>query len=379
MALLKAWPKSSLNLLVFAVMLSGAPGITWIEPLDPVITPGGNLSVNCSTDCDQPQFIGLETQLVKTQVDNGTRWKVFLLRNITQDSLLYCFANCFENTQMTHSTTVTVIQSPEPVNLEPLPRWILMGQNFSLRCQVWGGKPRQNLTMALFRGPQELSRQAVSEQGPGKAAEVTFTATASREDHGVNFSCRAELDLRARGLGLYQKSSAPMELHTFALGTPRLIVPKHLEVGKKETVSCEIDKLFPVENAQIHLSLGGRSLSPTVVRGQDMLRATAIVIIAEGEKEGQRELTCNVTLADHDREVQENLTVYKSRRDPVPIVMGVLLALGLAAMAGAIATLCLWQNLRKGSYQPQTLPLQDRTPMETPETGPKGPSPVASA
>lgn len=112
---------------------------------------------------------------------------------------------------------------PENVQLEPLPRWILVGQNFILRCQVWGGKPRQNLTMALLRGPQELSRQAVSEQDLGKAAEVTFTATASREDHGANFSCRAELDLRAQGLGPYQKSSTPKELHTFGEGQKGLL------------------------------------------------------------------------------------------------------------------------------------------------------------
>ncbi|XP_072458527.1 intercellular adhesion molecule 3 [Notamacropus eugenii] len=371
MALLQVWPKSSLHLLVFAIMLSGAPGIIWIEPPDPVITPGGNLLVNCSTDCDQPQLIGLETQLDKTQEDKGVRWSTFLLRNITQDTLLLCFVNCLGKDQMLHNTTVTVIRLPENVQLEPLPPWILVGQNFILRCQVWGGKPRQNLTMALLRGPQELSRQAVSEQDLGKAAEVTFTATASREDHGANFSCRAELDLSAQGLGPYQKSSTPKELHTFALGTPRLTAPNLLEVGKEETVSCEIDELFPVENAQIHLSLGRRSLNSTVKRGQDTLRATAPVAIAEGEREGQRQLTCSVILGDQNREVQRNLTVYKSSRDPVPIVTGVLLALGLAVLAWGIAMLYFRQNLRRDSYTPQPLPLQHLAPMARPEPGPE--------
>ncbi|XP_068939200.1 intercellular adhesion molecule 3 [Petaurus breviceps papuanus] len=378
MALLKAWPKSSLNLLVFAVMLSGAPGIIWIEPPYPVTLPGGNLLVNCSTDCDQPLLIGLETQLDKTQEDNGTRWVTFLLRNITRDTRLLCFANCLGKDQMFYGTTVTVIQLPEHVDLEPLPPWILVGQNFTIRCQVRGGKPRQNLTMALLRGSQELSRQAVSEQDPGKAAEVTFTATAGREDHGANFSCRAKLDLEALKLG-YQMSSAPMELHTFALGTPRLTVPKLLKFGKEETISCKIDKLFPVESAQIHLSLGGKSLSATVKRGQDTLWATARVAIAEGDRDGQWELTCNVTLGDQSREVQSNLTVYKSSRDPVPIVMGVLLALGVAVVAWGIATLYLRQNLRRGSYKPQTLPLENRVPTKGPETGPTGPRAEASA
>ncbi|XP_074116784.1 intercellular adhesion molecule 3 isoform X2 [Sminthopsis crassicaudata] len=282
----------------------------WIEPPDPVTTPGGTVVVKCSTDCDQPLLIGLETQLDKTPEDNGTRWRAFRLRNITQDSLLLCFVNCKDKGQMLHSTNVTVIQPPEPVKLELPPQWILVGQNFTLRCQVWGGKPRQNLTLALLRGSQELSRQKAPEQDPRKAAEITFTATARIEDHGVNFSCRAELDLQPQGLGLYQKSSAPVELHTFGLGTPHLTSPKLLEVGKEENVSCEIDELFPVENAQIHLSLGGRSLSSSVTRSQDMLRATAIATIQEGDREGQWELTCNVTLGNQNREVQGNLTIY---------------------------------------------------------------------
>lgn len=87
-------------------------------------------------------------------------------------------------------------------------------------------------------------------------------------------------------------------------------------MGKEETVSCEIDELFPVENAQIHLSLGRTSLNPTVKRGQDMLRATAPVTIAEGEREDQRQLTCSVILGDQNREVQRNLTVY-SKEDHI--------------------------------------------------------------
>ncbi|XP_074058267.1 intercellular adhesion molecule 3 [Macrotis lagotis] len=310
MALLKTWPKSFLKLLVFAVILSGAPGNIWIQPLHPVITPSGNVQVNCSTNCTQPERIGLETQLNKIQVDNGTGWIVFLLRNVTQDNQLHCFANCIGEAQMLSSTNITVIQPPEHVKLDPLPPWILVGQNFTFRCQVWGGKPRQNLTMVLLRGSQELSRQTVSEQDLGKAAEVTLTVTARREDHGVNFSCRAEMDLRAQGLELYQNSSDPVELHTFALGSPQLMAPKLLEVGKEETVSCEVDKLFPVENAQIHLYLGGRSLNPTVIRNQHTLRATAIATVAKGEREGQWELTCNVTLGGQNREVQKNLTIY---------------------------------------------------------------------
>ena len=105
------------------------------------------------------------------------------------------------------------------MELEPLPSWQPVGQNLTLRCQVAGGAPRDNLTVVLLRGEEELSRQPAV----GEPALVNHTVEARREDHGANFSCRAELDLRSRGLGLFQNSSAPRQLRTYgeAWGSPR--------------------------------------------------------------------------------------------------------------------------------------------------------------
>lgn len=107
---------------------------------------------------------------------------------------------------------------PERVELAPLPRWQPVGENLILRCMVSGGAPRDHLTVVLLRGEEELGRQPA---GDGEPAEVTVTVLASRDDHGANFSCRTELDLRSQGLGLFQNSSAPRKLRTFgeALGS----------------------------------------------------------------------------------------------------------------------------------------------------------------
>lgn len=103
---------------------------------------------------------------------------------------------------------------PERVELAPLPRWQPVGENLTLRCQVAGGAPRTNLTVVLLRGEEELSRQPAV----GEPAEATVTVLAGRDDHLANFSCRTELDLRSRGLGLFQNSSAPRQLRTFGEG-----------------------------------------------------------------------------------------------------------------------------------------------------------------
>lgn len=97
------------------------------------------------------------------------------------------------------------------MELAPLSPWQPVGLNITLRCWVAGGAPRTHLSVLLLRGEEELSRQ----QAAGEPAEVTTTVLASRDDHGANFSCRSELDLRPQGLGLFQNSSAPRQLRTF--------------------------------------------------------------------------------------------------------------------------------------------------------------------
>lgn len=105
------------------------------------------------------------------------------------------------------------------MELLPLPRWQPVGENLTLRCQVAGGAPRDSLFVVLLRGEEELSRHPAS--GEPAEVEVTVPVLAGRDDHLANFSCRTDLDLRPRGLGLFQNISAPRQLRTFgeALGS----------------------------------------------------------------------------------------------------------------------------------------------------------------
>lgn len=98
----------------------------------------------------------------------------------------------------------------------PLPPWQPVGENFTLNCRVPGAGPRASLTLTLLRGAQELTRRSFAGESPrARGAVLTATVLARREDHGVNFSCLAELDLRPHGLGLFANSSALRQLRTF--------------------------------------------------------------------------------------------------------------------------------------------------------------------
>ncbi|KAM9244819.1 LOW QUALITY PROTEIN: intercellular adhesion molecule 3 [Dugong dugon] len=319
----------SLLLLVCCLLPPGAQGQAsslWVEPQDPVVPTGGSLLVNCSADCPNPNQIALETDLSKKLVDSGLSWSAFQLSNVTSDSEIICSSFC-SGLQITRTTGITVYLPgkvsdktgnftndnskhtglPERVELAPLPPWQPVGDSFTLRCQVWGGAPRANLTVVLLRGQKELSRQPAV----GEPAEVTATGPASREDYGANFSCRTELDLRHRGLGLFENSSTSRQLRTFALPmtSPHLTAPRILEVGKEFTVGCSLDGVFPVWEAQVHLALGDQMLNLTVLRHGDMLRATAMATARE-EQEGAQ-MVCNVTLGGDSRETRKNVTVYR--------------------------------------------------------------------
>ncbi|KAF6094256.1 intercellular adhesion molecule 3 [Phyllostomus discolor] len=296
-------------LLVYCLLPPGSQGqkfLLEVEPKDLVVPAGGSLLVNCSTQCPNPELISLETFLPKKPVGNGPGWAAFWLSNVTVDSKVLCSGFC-NGSQMASSSNITVYRFPKHVELASMSPWKPVGKNLTLRCLVTGGAPRTHLSVLLLRGEEVLSRQLAV----GEPAEVTATVLVSRNDHGANFSCRTELDLRPQGLGLFQNNSAPSHLRTFVLPVmpPRLIVPRFLEVGTSWLVDCTLDGLFPASEAQVQLALGDQVLNPEVSSQGDTLKATATVT-ANTELEGTRKIVCNVTLGGESQETQENLTIY---------------------------------------------------------------------
>ncbi|XP_006875225.1 PREDICTED: intercellular adhesion molecule 3 [Chrysochloris asiatica] len=278
-----------------------------VDPQDPVVPKGGWLLMNCSAKCLYPKKLVLETALSKESVGRGPSWVTYRLLNVTGDSEVICAGFC-NGSQITISTNITVYGLPDRVELEPLPLWQPVGKNLTLRCQVWGGAPRDKLTVVLLRGKEELSRQPAL----GEPAEAMATVLARREDHGTNFSCRTELDLRSRGLELFETNLTSRQLQTFVLpvSLPFLTAPQIVEVGKELTVVCSMERVFPAWEAQVHMALGDQMLNPEVVIHGDMLKATARATVHE-EQEGEgTQIVCNVTFGGKSWETRENVTFY---------------------------------------------------------------------
>ncbi|KAG8523173.1 Intercellular adhesion molecule 5, partial [Galemys pyrenaicus] len=344
-ALLGLWAALGLGFVGFSAVAQ-EPFWADLQPRVALVERGGSLWLNCSTNCPRPERGGLETSLRRNGTQRGLRWLARQLVDIREpETQPVCFFRCARRTLQARGL-IRTFQRPDRVELVPLPAWQPVGENFTVSCRVPGAGPRGSLTLTLLRGGQELIRRSFAGEPPrARGAVLTATVLARREDHRANFSCRAELDLRPHGLGLFENSSAPRELRTFALSPdpPRLTVPRLLEVDLESPVSCTLDGLFPASEAQVYLALGDQRLSPEVTVDGDVLMATATAT-ASAEQEGPRELVCNVTLGGKSRETRENLTVYSF---PAPYLTlsepsvpeGEMVTVTCAAGARALVTL----------------------------------------
>ncbi|XP_057569873.1 intercellular adhesion molecule 5-like [Hippopotamus amphibius kiboko] len=286
-----------------------------VWPDQALVKYGQSLMVNCSTTCPDPGPNGIETLLKKTQVGKGPQWKEFLLEDVTQDSILLCFFSC-AGIQKDISLGITVYQPPEQVIVELQPAWVAVDEAFTVTCHVPSVTPLENLTLTLLQDNQELHRKNFKSLSmASQRAEVTISAKAEREDDRCNFSCRAELDLRSHGGGLFHSNSAIKVLRIFEFSrSPQIWVPSLLEVGMAETVSCEVARVFPAEEVMIHMFLGDQELSPFLSWEGDAVWANATVRAMET---GDQELSCLVSLGPVKQKTREPVHVYSF---PPPIL-----------------------------------------------------------
>ncbi|KAG8505153.1 Intercellular adhesion molecule 2 [Galemys pyrenaicus] len=185
----------------------------WPEQL--ALELGGDLNINCSTSCVQPETGGLETTLTKTVQASQPQWIQYLLSNVSEDSVIHCYFTC-SGKQLFKSASISVFYPPKQVKLKLQPTWVVVGRPFSLECKVLAVVPLEKLTLTLLRGTETLHNQTFRNATVNpQEIVVTHNFTAHQEDNHRNFSCRAELDLRALGGELLHSVSAPQVLKVY--------------------------------------------------------------------------------------------------------------------------------------------------------------------
>ncbi|XP_045155882.1 intercellular adhesion molecule 5 [Echinops telfairi] len=286
-----------------------------VWPDQALVEFGRSLVVNCSTSCPDPGPSGIETILKKTQLGRGPQWKEFLLENITENSTLQCFFSC-AGIQRARSLGISVYQPPALVSLELQPEWVAVDEDVTVKCHVPSVTPLEELTLTLLQGNQELYQKHFSSlTTAAPKAEVTVTFRAHREDDRCHFSCHAQLNLSSQGGGLFHTSSAVSVLRIFEFSqNPQIWVFPLLEVGVAESVSCEVDKVFPAKAVTFSVFLGDQELSPFLSWEGDTAWANATVRAMET---GDQELSCLVYLGPKEQKTSKLVYVYSF---PPPIL-----------------------------------------------------------
>lgn len=179
----------------------------------------------------------------------------------------------------------------------------------SLKCHVPSVAPLQSLTLTLLQGDRELHRKDfLSSSLVSQRSEVTVNVRAQRENDRQNFSCRAELDLSPHSGGLFHGSSATKQLRIFEFSqNPQILVPSLLEVGMAETMSCEVVRVFPAQEAVFRMFLEDQELSPFSSWKGDVAWASATI---QAMETGDQELTCLVSVGPVEQKARKPVHVY---------------------------------------------------------------------
>ncbi|XP_038402803.1 intercellular adhesion molecule 2 isoform X6 [Canis lupus familiaris] len=209
------WGLPAALLALFCCPGSGEVFEVHTYPEQLAVKPGESQFINCSTSCSRPEAGGLETILAKTLLKSGAQWKEYLVSNISQDTIIYCYFTCFGEQRLT-SLNVSVFYPPTQVLLKLQPTWVAVGRPFTIKCHVPAVKPLESLTLMLLRGQEVLHNQTFWGTTDGtQGATATHNSTAHREDGLHNFSCQAILDLRSLGGNIIHSVSEPQMLKVY--------------------------------------------------------------------------------------------------------------------------------------------------------------------
>ncbi|XP_066470321.1 intercellular adhesion molecule 3-like [Tiliqua scincoides] len=270
-----------------------------IRPQKPVVEFGGFVVINCTTNCQHFTGFGIETSLSKETIENGTFWKAFRLKNVTEwTPRPLCYLNCDNGEQLqSQGADITVYRAPNRVVLDPLPK-VKVGKKYNLTCCVSGVAPIRNVTVTFLRGGEKLYQETFEEHSNAAAGDlvVTHSLMAQRADHGMEFRCQAALDLRPEA-ELFEKASHNQSLRIVA-------PPEYVTVELKRSpghswvynLTCHIINAIPDSNFTVSFFKGAKSLHAQKFWKTTLTNFTVHYTITLQPQDHGQEITCHVTL-----------------------------------------------------------------------------------
>ncbi|KAA0705392.1 Peroxidasin [Triplophysa tibetana] len=172
-----------------------------LNPQRVVVMYGSSVSVNCSTNITH-RGIGWEASVGSVPMkrdQNLTTWRVASLTR--WDIKAMCYINYGMN-QSEYPLPVTVYKTPDSVSINTSDHTgpITEGSTYKLQCDVVNVAPVQNLTVKWYKGETLMHTETFTDpiKTPVNKRSI-LQITPDRSDDGVQYKCKAELELGAEG------------------------------------------------------------------------------------------------------------------------------------------------------------------------------------
>ncbi|XP_057565474.1 intercellular adhesion molecule 1 isoform X2 [Hippopotamus amphibius kiboko] len=246
-------------LALLGAVLPGPGGAkTSVQPLNAIILQGGSVKVNCSTSCDQPTKLGIETDLTKKEVGHGKNWKSFELSDVQKDSIPMCYSFC-DGSQLAAQMNITVYFLPTADPHLDAPRVLEVGTRWLVNCTLDGLFPASEAEVYLALGDHRPNL-TVTYSDDSVLAQAWVMGNV--EDEGThNLKCEVNLGDQSR------RSLEDVTVYSFPAPSLTLSEP---EVSEGTTVNVECKA-----QAGAVVTLDGAPAGPSGPRAQLQLNVSA--------------------------------------------------------------------------------------------------------
>ncbi|XP_069460166.1 intercellular adhesion molecule 4-like isoform X2 [Ambystoma mexicanum] len=244
-AALLLWASVSLSTHTAAAETTPSPCSPVISAPNPVyVAYGGSIFINCTTMCHSAiGTLGWETSLKKSGRMTGPQWISTNLTDINEwVSLPKCFLVEAGQARIT-SVTIRAYEAPKDVLIE-VPRVMELGQSYAVICRATQVAPKRYLTVSVKRGNETVYTEMFAQDLTDSSIDVmvNHNIIAQRRDHGAEYTCLAQLDLRPNG-EVFGKSSPPESVSV--IGPPIVINVSaertEFQEGDNFTVTCHAE------------------------------------------------------------------------------------------------------------------------------------------
>lgn len=318
-----------------------------LTPAEIVVKFGDPASVNCSTSAPDALFIGWESAIAGTGVQNppAVTW---MAKKLDQwDIEPKCFLTKQNDEQCIVMPVVTLYKTPDFVSVSEMgPGPMVEGKNFLLTCHVINVAPVRNLKLTWYRGSKAVHMQTSNNTSVTPVnVSSTLKIIPKREYNGVAFRCQAELHLGPSG-------PAAVPTVTSSPYIANVLYPPffkeesdHVEVtsGESVTLNCSAEGN---PSPKIHWKYPRAANVKEITRGSQR-----DIIITEATSTNAGVYICNATNVAGTVTVTRSVTVIMRSKTAASFPLFIWVLLILLVVLTLITIMFIFRNRQKKNGQ----------------------------